>query len=221
MGSGLSSLIFHSPILNQKEIETVKADPKVKICNLEGINYYTIKSDNSNKCVVFCHGTNSTIYSNYNFAKKLANTLNVDVIVWDYPGYGLSQGNPTPESCVKSLHKILKNLNHKDVLMMGYSLGNGIITEYAYKAKFSGPLILIAPFKEISKDVFPTSTWVTKLNNPIKIYHSLSDELFDKSHADEIYNNMKNKIWEPTFFKGVSHTDILNWINLKELSDFI
>src|SRR5277367_3033812 len=49
--------------------------------------------------IVFSHGNATNIYSMYPYCLNLANKTNSVTCVYDFPGYGLSEGSPTEKGC--------------------------------------------------------------------------------------------------------------------------
>lgn len=81
-------------------------------------------------------------------------------IMIDYPGYGLSEGNPRDDSMIemgKIVYDYVKSLDYVDqdqIYIYGYSIGTGVATYIASTYDVKG-LILIAPYSSIT-DLFNT-----------------------------------------------------------------
>lgn len=203
------------------------------------ISFVVIKPLNVfSKYIIFSHGNGSDIYGMFNYAKKLCDTYNVGCILYDYPGYGLSEGIPTEKGCYSSLESVVnyvKNnmkIDDKNIILVGQSLGTGVVIDYACKHNWNYPIILISPYKSIISVVYDSS--ITKpidkfkslekikiMNCPIKIIHGESDNLIDISHGKTLYDNLNNKRFKPTWIPNVGHNDILNNITYEDLYEVI
>ncbi|BCS83155.1 alpha/beta hydrolase [Cotonvirus japonicus] len=191
------------------------------------------------KYIVFSHGNGSDIYSMFHYLKKLSNQLNVGIVCYDYVGYGLSRDKiPSEQLCYDSIKSVVKflqkdyNLDNDSIYLVGQSLGTGITIDFASKNYWATPIILISPYKSICRVVFDTCfvtpidkfTSLSKLkyiNCPIKIFHGESDEVISIEHGREMYNNLKNKIFDPVWFENTGHNDILDNISPQEFMEVL
>lgn len=94
----------------------------------EKINTITLKTKNPKARVLHCHG------SGFNITKHLTHVdwlsaHNIEVVMFDYPGYGKSDGIPTRRStvdCVKELISYLANIDKLPLFIFGQSLGGNV-----------------------------------------------------------------------------------------------
>ncbi len=108
----------------------------------------------SNFVVLYFHGNAGNISTRINFVQKLYLT-GLSVLIFDYPGFGLSDGYPNEESCIevanlfyKFLHNT-KKYSKKKIIFYGESIGGSIATSLAIKTKVKY-LILHSTFTNIS-----------------------------------------------------------------------
>lgn len=186
---------------------------------------------NINKVIIFSHGNSCDIYGIYTFLIKLSNTFNINVISYDYPGYGLTLGSPTEKSCIDSLNNIISGENRK-IILIGHSIGTGVIISYCYNFKYNPELlILISPFKSISNTIFNENcasfidssitscggtsfnsiNYIKNINCKIKIYHGDRDELFSIDHPKSLYKKVENRCIL-NILNGIGHNNILDFI---------
>jgi esterase/lipase len=166
-----------------------------------------------NKCILFFHGNAGNISFRLGYIEKF-NELGFSILIFDYPGFGLSTGIPNENLCIKSaelFYKYLineKNFITKDIIFYGESIGGSIASSVAniYNIKY---LILQSTFtdiKEIIKNIISFNIFsrdnigfetlknikkrykINKLNKKMKtlIIHSNNDELIDNSHAEKL-----------------------------------
>lgn len=197
------------------------------------------------KCVIFSYGNNSTIVNSFEFACRLAEENRICVILYDYIGYGFSTGDPSEVGCTLSLSAVIKFVTSKNkiidrnIILMGHSLGTGVIINLLYENYWDSPIILISPFKSIlsttvpfdktestyfssdgtAVDKFVSSNKISKLVCPIKIFHGKNDTIIDVSHSLLLYKKVKNKKYPLTIFNNVGHNDILNELNSDDFHD--
>jgi len=138
------------------------------------------------------------------------------VFIYDYRGYGASNGEPSENglySDIMGAWKFLikdKHVPHDKIIIFGHSLGSSVSSHLVStlvnnNKKLPRGLILEAPFstlKEIAGHFYPPLTSlvvhnfnnlynVKKINNiiPVCIFHSKTDETIPYDHALKIQNN--------------------------------
>lgn len=165
------------------------------------------------KCIFFFHGNAGNISFRLNYIEKFYE-LGFSILIFDYPGFGLSNGVPNENNCIKCgdlFYKYLvdkKNFLCKNIIFYGESIGGSIATSVAniYNIKY---LILQSTFtdiKEIIKNIVSFNIFmmdnigfetlknlkirykINKLNGKMKtlIIHSNNDELIDNIHAEKL-----------------------------------
>lgn len=197
---------------------------------ISGIEIYAKNSDgpHSNKYIIYSHGNKGNITTNFDYLLKLSDELNINIVTYDYIGYGLSEKKqPTEQGCYDSLKQIIlyvknnKRVNADDIYLVGRSLGTGVVIDYVSKNKWNTPIILISPYKNIISTYVNIYPFPNKFNSidkiknikcPIKIFHGEDDNIVDISHASELYQHVRNKKFRPTWFRGTGHADILSKI---------
>lgn len=172
--------------------------------------------DGSIPIIVFCHGTGSNIGTCYRFVQRLAILSRCHVLLFDYPGYGLSLSNhhPNEKSSCLAMEFVLDHLIQKmrvpipNIILCGHSLGTAIATygtDYCYN-KYSqhiGGLILMNPFlsmRTIAQDTTPlgylilerlnTQERIQKCQSPVLIIHGHQDNIVPVRQGVELYNQV-------------------------------
>ena len=125
------------------------------------INGLLFKAQKSEGLIFYLHGNAGSLRS----WGEVANTytsLNYDVFIFDYRGYGKSDGEITsPEQLFEDnqivYNALKKRYPEKDIILLGYSIGSGLAAKLASENN-SKALILQAPYSsltDIMKDRFP------------------------------------------------------------------
>jgi uncharacterized protein len=180
----------HTFQFNQKfeELNFKTADDKL----LNGILF---KSDSSKGLIFYLHGNAGSIKSWGEIAQTYT-SLNYDLFMLDYRGYGKSEGAISSEkqfySDVQLTYDILKKKYAENkIIISGYSIGTGAATKLAStnNAKF---LILQAPYYSLTdmmqhsyaiiptfilKYKFKTNTFIQQCKMPVVIFHGNSDQV--------------------------------------------
>ena len=159
--------------------------------------------------IILCHGNACDIGNMSDFGKRLCKECHCHVLLYEYPGYGLSTGVPTENSCTEGLTNIINHLKEKmnipiqNMIFYGQSIGSGVVAAgYKYcKTQFNQSpigLILITPYlsiKALASDISPSCCSVpilerfdTKENirycdTGLLIIHGDRDEVIPVSHG--------------------------------------
>jgi predicted esterase len=205
-------------------ITNKKLNIKICVCELQPKQKY-------DKVLIFSHGNGCDMYTFYDYLKLLVDNLNIMVVSYDYPTYGLSEGELNETTNTQALDDVISyylKLTNK-ILLVGQSLGTGVVIDYVSKKKWTNPIILISPYKSIPKVITEFGLFeglvskhkyasYQKISNcicKIKIFHGKSDKLIDIYHSIELYNLAPNT-FIPSWFDNTGHNDILAKIDYNE-----
>lgn len=236
----ISSLIFHPPQTDKNHIKALATKPNYFFRWVNGIVALEIKPKlkQSDKVLIFSHGNASDVYTMHEYLEHLANSLKITVVCYDYPGYGLSLGEPDEETCNNALETIINYYATKcqpqNIILVGQSLGTGVVMHYVSTHTWNTPVILISPYKSLQRvicdapielsfrhNTFSTLYKLEKVTCPVKIFHGKHDKLIDCSHSEYIYKHLPNKTFLPSYYEGIGHNDILRIIGVDELLSVI
>lgn len=177
------------------------------------------------KALVLCHGNAGNISNSLNFAKSMIEVLGVDVLLVDYRGYGLSEGNPSEEGFyldgfVMYDEVVRSGYKPEDVIFYGHSIGTAVAIEVAKNVE-CGALILESPLLSIpamAEDIFgiPREMVQTKFDNESKVPKVFVPKLFIYADHDDMipFHHVKTLFHiaappkELILVKGASHNDI-------------
>jgi abhydrolase domain-containing protein 17 len=239
----MNSKIFQPPKRDLKNLNHLAA-PNVKIdgtnTNSGYVSFMIVLPQNQctvSKYIVYSHGTGDDIVSNYDFCKYLANQLNVGVVIYDYPGYGCSTGQSTEQGCYDSLNNVMfyltqvLKIDRSNITLMGYSLGTGVVVDYALRHEWDKTIVLCAPYKSMISvkhdniltrpiDKFVTISKIGKLKCPVKIFHGETDTVINVSHSKELFELVVNKQFKPTYLPNIGH-ELMGHVSLSEVKEII
>jgi uncharacterized protein len=165
-----------------------------------------VPAQNSEFTVLYCHGNGGNMMyflETVNFLNKLG----LNCFVFDYRGYGSSQGEPTENGTyldVRAAYRWLtkkKGVAPERIILFGWSLGGSIAAYLAGKVKPAGLVIESAftsyrdigrkfypymPVKWFARFNYPTVDYVRRVKCPVLIIHSRNDEMIPFEFGLEI-----------------------------------
>ncbi len=109
------------------------------------LKMFHIKGDKNSPVILFAHGNswNAThFFKKVNFLAK----ENYNVYLFDYRGFGKSEGKPNEKGLYKDLEAAIKNLEDlgitKDnIIIWGHSLGGAVVADVASRIDFKGVIL--------------------------------------------------------------------------------
>jgi len=182
-------------------------------------------STRSSLTMLICHGNGGNISHRLELCRILLDE-GVNVFVYDYRGYGLSQGRPSEGGTYKDAQAALQWLRQRGfnhIIAYGESLGGGVAAELCLHKTLSG-LVLQSTFTsipDIGAELFPwlpvrllasiryeTRTKLASIRVPVLIMHSRDDGLINFHHGERLFAaaNEPKLFWE---LKG-GHNDPLS-----------
>ncbi|MEF9426508.1 MAG: alpha/beta hydrolase, partial [Candidatus Mariimomonas ferrooxydans] len=187
-------------------LRTVEATPKDIGLNYEEISLYThdgvqlsawfIPSENPRATVLFCHGNGGNI--SHRLEKiKIFNALDLNVLIFDYRGYGMSTGSPSENGLYLDAETVYgyftdgKSIPAQKIIAYGESLGAAVAVNLAGKHDLGGIIIEggFTSVGDMAKRIFPfiptfiySSRYdvlekIKDIKYPKLIFHSADDEV--------------------------------------------
>lgn len=157
--------------------------------------------------LIYCHGNGGNISHRTDVCDALLET-GLSVFLFDYRGYGQSQGRPSEKGTyldAEAAHKWMvdRGFAPTNLIAYGESLGGGVAAELAVRRPLAG-LILQSTFTsipDIGSEMFPwlpvrwlsrihynTSKKLPGLHIPVMVMHSRADTLISFHHAEKNFS---------------------------------
>ncbi|CAH8490219.1 Alpha/beta hydrolase domain-containing protein 17B [Schistosoma haematobium] len=174
--------------------------------------------------VLFSHGNAVDIGQMAGFLQSLAYRFSVNILCYDYSGYGGSSGQRLEENLYADADAVLNELRERfnvplnRIVLYGQSIGTAPTVELATKYKVAG-VVLHSPFMSGLRVVCPGTTRrfcfdpftnidkVSRILSPTLIIHGTDDEIIGIDHGRELYSRLTNPL-EPAWIEGAGHNDI-------------
>ncbi len=193
--AGCSSLLYYpssQKFYDPKRLNLAYDDVYFKIPSGEKLHGWWFPAKGKSKgTIVFFHGNAENLSSHFLSLSWLPEK-GFSYFIFDYPGYGESEGKPTPRGCVDAGHAAIEwvrtNKDQRPLIIYGQSLGGNIAMRSALDIRTTIPLRLVVidssflSFKRIARHKLSLH-WLTWLFQPIA-YVVMSDKYAPENIAD-------------------------------------
>ncbi|AYV75846.1 MAG: putative alpha/beta hydrolase [Terrestrivirus sp.] len=197
-----------------------------------GILIKTKNTNKLNKLIIYSHGTGNDIYNVHHLLKDFSDKYGVDIVCYDYPGYGLVSAEKMNEEGCYECHEAVvdyvinvMSIPKNEIILMGQSLGTGVTADYVSKHDWEKPVILVSGYKSIPRIIvdneivdtlknqyqFNTMSKLDKVKCHIIMVHGDVDALIPVSHAHEMKKMRPDITLE--IVQGAGHVDVIDKID--------
>lgn len=198
-------------------LRAIEATPKDIGLNYEEISLYThdgvqlsawfIPAENPRATVLFCHGNGGNI--SHRLEKiKIFNALDLNVLIFDYRGYGMSTGSPYENGLYLDAETVYgyltdeKSIPAQKIIAYGESLGAAVAVDLAGKHDLGGIIIEggFTSVGDMAKRILPfiptfiySSRYdalekIKDIKYPKLIFHAADDEVVPFELGEKLFS---------------------------------
>jgi fermentation-respiration switch protein FrsA (DUF1100 family) len=163
------------------------------------------------KTLLFFHGNAGNI-SHRLTSLAIFNSLDLNVLIFDYRGYGRSAGKPSEEGLYRDAQAALDYLQTKrgislsETIFFGRSLGGAVATWLASRHPPQGVIIesSFTSIPDLGAELYPflpvrllarlryaTYNYIKSICSPLLIIHSVNDEVVPFTHGQALFQAAK------------------------------
>ncbi|CAD5225279.1 unnamed protein product [Bursaphelenchus okinawaensis] len=198
------------------------------------------------KVIIFCQPNSSDLGMfvwNRNTADltldRIANRVGVDIISFDYSGFGMSTGRSTEQNMYDDLNSVynhlLKETPDVKIFLVGLSLGTAACVHHAsLNPKNLGGVVLLAPLTSGVRilmstpkrkapypvDSFKSIDKISKVQAPVFIAHGLLDHIIAYDHGVSLLRRCQQPM-PIQLVKHAEHTDVFTASVSKKVFNFV
>jgi len=211
------SLYFMQPAFLYKPVRQVLYTPEELDLDYEEVKFFTsdglrlsawyIPAQNAKTTVLLCHGNGGNIMHRLDTINILYE-LGVNCFIFDYRGYGQSQGTLTEQGTyldAQAAYHWLTNdrkISPDDIIIFGRSLGAAIAANLAAAVKPKALVVESAftSYVDIGKKFYPympvkwfarygyqTIDYIKNVNCPVMVVHSSTDDIVPFEFGRELF----------------------------------
>ncbi|KAF8103747.1 hypothetical protein N665_0185s0021 [Sinapis alba] len=188
--------------------------------------------------LLYSHGNATDLGQMYELFIELSIHLKVNLMGYDYSGYGQSTGKPSEHNTYADIEAVYKCLEEtygskqEDVILYGQSVGSGPTLHVASRLPLLRAVVLHSPIlsglrvmysvkKTYWFDIYKNIDKIPYVDCPVLIIHGTSDEVVDCCHGKQLWELCKDK-YEPLWVEGGNHCDLEQYPEyMRHLKKFI
>ncbi|MFH1739798.1 MAG: alpha/beta hydrolase [bacterium] len=168
------------------------------------LHAWFVPADQPIATLLFCHGNAGNISHRLD-SIRIFHEMNLNVLIFDYRGYGRSDGRPSEQGTYLDAQAAYKYAKSKDapVVIFGRSLGGAVAVDLASRVDDAAALIVesaftstiamgkeIYPFLPVSKIVtmpYNSLSKIPRVRCPVLVIHSPEDDIIPYHHGQELF----------------------------------
>jgi fermentation-respiration switch protein FrsA (DUF1100 family) len=195
----------------------------------------------SHGAILYCAGNAGNVDTHMPLAQKLSESLGESVLIFDYPGFGKSEGAPAEQGCYAAaqaaydwLTKAIKIPGDR-VVLYGDTFGAAVATELASRCPHRA-LVLVTPFTSLPdvtdyqlpifpghyvlQNRFDNLSRIGRCTRPTFFAHGDRDRVIPIAQAEKLYRAC-NQEKELCVLRGLGHRDPLPYEFYATLDAFL
>ncbi|KAK4347820.1 hypothetical protein RND71_034159 [Anisodus tanguticus] len=174
--------------------------------------------------VLYSHGNAADLGQMYDLFTELSLHLRVNLMGYDYSGYGQSTGKPSEQNTyadIEAAYKCLEEtygVKEEDIILYGQSVGSGPTLDLASRLSRLRAVVLHSPIlsgvrvlhpvkKTYWFDIYKNIDKIPLVECPVLIIHGTADDVVDCSHGKQLFDLCKQK-YDPLWVEGGNHCDL-------------
>ncbi|KAF1873686.1 hypothetical protein Lal_00027724 [Lupinus albus] len=185
---------------------------------------FYLKSPYARLTLLYSHGNAADLGQLYDLFVQLRVNLRVNLMGYDYSGYGASTGKPSESSTYADIEAIYECLeteygvSQEDVILYGQSVGSGPTLHLAAKLPrlrgvvlhsgiLSGLRVLCHENFTFCFDIYKNVNKIKKVKCPVLVIHGTDDDVVNWLHGNRLWK-MARESYDPLWIKGGGHCNL-------------
>lgn len=171
------------------------------------LSAWWVPAQQARAAVLFCHGNGGNISHRLD-TLALFNRLGLSTLIFDYRGYGRSEGTPSEQGSYRDAEAAWDflvqgmGIEPRHIVLFGRSLGGAVAADLA-QDRPAGVLILESSFTsvpDLGRELYPflpvhllsrfsydTRAYVRRIRSPVLVVHSRNDEIVPFHHGQAVF----------------------------------
>jgi fermentation-respiration switch protein FrsA (DUF1100 family) len=198
-------------------------------------------SSQSKDVLLFAHGNGGNLSHRTWAIDQLRRALGVSVLIFDYPGYGKSEGKPSEQGCYAAADAVydwlttVQKVPPARILLYGESLGGGVMVDLASRRPHRALILdrtftslpdvaasvyFFLPVHLLMRNRYDSLSKIGRCHRPVFVMHGDVDRIIPFRLGQQLFEAAN----EPKCFfamPGVDHNNLLPQSAFLALKDFL
>ncbi|KAK1607308.1 hypothetical protein QYE76_030981 [Lolium multiflorum] len=189
--------------------------------------------------VLYSHGNAADLGKMYELFIEFSARLHVNVMGYDYSGYGRSSGKASEANTFADIEAAYKCLvevygtRGEDIVLYGQSVGSGPTIDLAARLHHIRAVVLHSPilsglrvmYSSVKKtywfDIYKNIEKIPRVKCPVLVIHGTNDDVVDCSHGKRLWELSQQK-YEPLWIEGGDHCNLETFpVYIRHLKKFL
>ncbi|XP_010417185.1 PREDICTED: protein ABHD17C-like, partial [Camelina sativa] len=174
--------------------------------------------------LLYSHGNAADLGQMVDLFIELRAHLRINIMSYDYSGYGVSTGRPTELNTyhdIEAVYNCLRSeyeIKQEELILYGQSVGSGPSLHLASRLKrlrgivlhsaiLSGLRVLYPVKVTFWFDIYKNIDKIRHVTCPVLVIHGAKDDIVNISHGKRLYELAKDK-YDPLWVKGGGHCNL-------------
>lgn len=185
---------------------------------------FYLKNPYARLTLLYSHGNAADLGQLYDLFVQLKVNLRVNLMGYDYSGYGASTGKPSEFNTYADIEAVYECLeteygvSQEDLILYGQSVGSGPTLHLATKLPrlrgvvlhsgiLSGLRVLCHVKVTLCFDIYKNVNKIRKVKCPVLVIHGTEDDVVNWLHGNGLWK-MAREPYEPLWIKGGGHCNL-------------
>jgi fermentation-respiration switch protein FrsA (DUF1100 family) len=201
-----------------------------------------VERPGAKRAVLYCHGNGENVGMNADLVAELSAALNASVFIFDYRGYGHSEGTPNEAGCIADGLAAQKWLAERvgkrpgDIVVMGRSLGTAVAVAIAAQQGAQALVLVNAfsrmtdaaahhfpwlPVRLVMKNRYDSLARIRDYHGPVFQSHGTADVVVPFRLGRELFDAAPTPTKKFLEFRGLNHNEAEPPAFYRELAEFL
>ncbi|XP_071700941.1 uncharacterized protein [Rutidosis leptorrhynchoides] len=185
---------------------------------------FYLKNPYARLTLLYSHGNAADLGQLFDLFVQLKANLRVNLMGYDYSGYGASTGKPSELNTYADIEAVYECLeteygvSQEDLILYGQSVGSGPTLHLASKlprlrgvvlhsAILSGLRVVCHVNCRFCFDIYKNVNKIRKVKSPTLVIHGTEDDIVNWLHGNRLWKMSKDP-YEPLWIKGGGHCNL-------------
>ncbi|AAG23448.1 putative dienelactone hydrolase, alpha/Beta hydrolase [Arabidopsis thaliana] len=188
------------------------------------VTAFYLRNPNARLTLLYSHGNAADLGQLFDLFVQLKVNLRVNLMGYDYSGYGASTGKPSEYDTyadIEAAYECLQTdygVGQEDLILYGQSVGSGPTLHLASKLPrlrgvvlhsgiLSGLRVLCHVKFKFCCDIYSNVNKIKKVKCPVLVIHGTEDDVVNWLHGNRLWK-MAKEPYEPLWIKGGGHCNL-------------